>query len=242
MMPANPVSTAAAMGVTMAAMGRRVGSEPVSTTGNVMLRIVASSQTAVVATVSPIQIGRRDALPRNLPIAHRNPPVATKPHSHVAKAATGRCSARDQVRGKETYQHHRNPDRGEPGHAPHHPRTIGHCCAFIRTRGLHLPLVPSLRVNRPNDGQCERNDPAYLTPSTHRSRVASGNPPPGGARRSHGRRRRRHVEPQAHGVTTPRPSSACGAPIERRGVAYRVAPAGQPPPARQATWTLRSRC
>ena len=92
MMPAKTVSTAAAMGETMAPIGRRVGSEPVSTTGNAMLRIVATSQTVSVATASPIQMGRRDALPRSLPIAHRNPPVATRPHSQVVKAATGRCS------------------------------------------------------------------------------------------------------------------------------------------------------
>jgi hypothetical protein len=92
MMPARTVSTAAAIGVTTAAMGRRVGSEPVSTTGNARLRIVATSQTVSVATARPTQMGSREALPRSLAIAHRNPPVATKPHSHVVKAAMGRCS------------------------------------------------------------------------------------------------------------------------------------------------------
>ena len=71
MMPARPVRTAAAIGVTRAATGSRVGSVPVSTTGNAMLRIVASNQTMSVATVSPIQMGWCDAGPRSRPIASR---------------------------------------------------------------------------------------------------------------------------------------------------------------------------
>jgi hypothetical protein len=59
-------------------MGRRVGSDPVSTTGIVVLRIVATSQTVSVVTARLIQMGCRDALPRSLPMAHRNPPVPTQ--------------------------------------------------------------------------------------------------------------------------------------------------------------------
>jgi hypothetical protein len=164
MMPAKQVSTAAAMGVTIAAMGRRVGSEPVSTTGNVMLRMVATSQTVSVATARPIQMGRRDPLPRSLPIAHRNPPVATKPQSHVPKAATGKVlllAARNHVRGQDADQHHSSPDACQTAHAPHHPRAIGHRPALIRVRYLHLSHRSFSTAQPPDDGPCGCNGHRY---------------------------------------------------------------------------------
>ena len=90
-MPARAVSTVAATGATIAPMGRRVGSEPVSTTGRAMLAIVATSQTIRVAAVSPVQIALRAALPRSLPIPQMNAPVAIRPQNQLPRAATGRC-------------------------------------------------------------------------------------------------------------------------------------------------------
>jgi len=60
-MPARPVSKAAATGATRAAIGIRVGSDPVSNLGSAMPRIVATSQIASVATANPVQMGLRDA-------------------------------------------------------------------------------------------------------------------------------------------------------------------------------------
>jgi hypothetical protein len=101
-----------------------------------------------VATARPTQMGCRHALPRSLAIAHRNPPVATKPHSHVVKAAMGRCSCSlpGQVRGKDADQHHSSPDTCEATHAPHQPRAIGHRRALARTRYLHVSHHSSLRI------------------------------------------------------------------------------------------------
>jgi hypothetical protein len=90
--PARMVSIAAATGATNAPIGMRVGSEPVSATGSVMLRIAATSQIATVVTDNPIQTGIREALPRSLPIIHKTAPMATRPHSQVPNAATGMCS------------------------------------------------------------------------------------------------------------------------------------------------------
>jgi hypothetical protein len=90
-MPASAVSSAAATGETMAPMGRRVGSDPVTYTGSAMLSTVAIPQTATVAAARPIQKGWRDTLPRSLPIAHTNAPVPARPQNQAPKAATGRC-------------------------------------------------------------------------------------------------------------------------------------------------------
>jgi hypothetical protein len=111
MMPARTVSAAAATGVTMAAMGRRVGSEPVSTTGSAGLRIVATSQTVSVATARPTQMGRWPRCAAALP-GHRpqEPTRGDQAPQHVVKAATGRCAARDQIRRKDADQHHSSPD------------------------------------------------------------------------------------------------------------------------------------
>jgi DNA-binding transcriptional LysR family regulator len=91
MAPASAVSIAAATGANKAAKGIRVGSVPVTITGRVMARIVASAQIPSVATDSPIQMGCHLELPRSRPIAHSKTRVPIPPQNQVAKAATGRC-------------------------------------------------------------------------------------------------------------------------------------------------------
>jgi hypothetical protein len=74
-------------------------------------------------------MGCRDALPRSLAIAHRNPPVATKPHSHVVKAAMGRCSCslpetRSGARTLISTTAVQIPARPPTLHASHEPSAI----------------------------------------------------------------------------------------------------------------------
>src|SRR5829696_972848 len=90
-MPPRAVRRAAATGETMAPMGSRVGSDPVTYTGRAMLSTVAIPQITVVATARLIQNGCRTALPRSLPIPQKNAPVATRPQNQAPKAPTGRC-------------------------------------------------------------------------------------------------------------------------------------------------------
>jgi hypothetical protein len=90
--PASAVSIAAATGANKAAKGICVGSVPVTITGSVVARTVASAQIPSVTTDSPIQMGCHLALPRSRPIAHSKTIVPTPPQNQVANAATGRCS------------------------------------------------------------------------------------------------------------------------------------------------------
>lgn len=139
-MPATAVSSAAATGATSAAMGTRVGSDPVSSTGNAMLRIVATPQTVTVAAASPIQMGLRAASPRSLPIAQTNAAVATSPPQPAAEGCHWEMllAARDQIRSEQADQRHRNPDAGDPGHGPQHPRAVGHGRTPAGPWSLHL--------------------------------------------------------------------------------------------------------
>jgi hypothetical protein len=90
--PASAVSIAAATGAKMAAKGIRVGSVPVSITGSVMARIVATDQFTSVATDNPTQMGCQLERPRSRFIAKSKTRVPTPPQNQAVNAATGRCS------------------------------------------------------------------------------------------------------------------------------------------------------
>src|SRR5918994_5791554 len=138
MAPASAVSIAAAGGANKAAKGIRVGSVPVTISGRVMARIVASAQIPSVATDSPIHMGCQLALPRSRPIAHSKTRVPIPPQNQVANAATGRCCCSE-------------------------PETRSGAKRLIRSTAIQIPPIPmavhsiqdrsAVVVRRPSEGE-----------------------------------------------------------------------------------------
>jgi DNA-binding CsgD family transcriptional regulator len=124
--PASAVSSAAAGGANKAAKGIRVGSVPVTITGSVMARMVASAQIPSVATDSPIQMGCHLELPRSRPIVHSTTRVPIPPQNHEPNAATGRCCCSE-------------------------PETKSGAKTLIRSTAIQIPPIP-IAVHSIQDG------------------------------------------------------------------------------------------
>src|SRR6266699_515221 len=117
MAPDSAVSIAAAAGANKAAKGIRVGSVPVTITGSVMARIVATAHIPSVATGKPIQRGCRLARPRSRPIAHSKTRVPITPQIQAVNAATGRCCCSE-------------------------PETRSGASRLIRSTAIQIPPIP----------------------------------------------------------------------------------------------------
>jgi len=137
--PAVVFSAVAAMGVTIAPIGTRVGADPVTTTLRPTLRIVATSQTGERHNGQADPDRPPLASPPGFPIAHTTAPVATRPHSPEVKAATGRrcCSLPARMSAAKAHHGHGNPDPviAAAVHAVHEPSASAECQSGAETGG-----------------------------------------------------------------------------------------------------------
>jgi hypothetical protein len=118
--PASAVSIAAATGANKAAKGIRVGSVPVTITGSVMARIVATAQIPSVATDNPTPMGCQLAAPQpaHRPQQHQGADPAPKPGRERGHRKMFLLRAGDQIGRQQADQQHRDPDSADPDGGP----------------------------------------------------------------------------------------------------------------------------